>query len=104
MIRSGGENVYPAEIEMIITSHDDIVDAAVVGVPDDRYTEVGAAIVVAGEGRDLDVDELREYLLERIAKFKVPRYFRVVDELPRNANGKVQKTVLRERYRDVGVS
>lgn len=103
MIRSGGENVYPAEIEMILTSHVDVVDAAVVGVPDEKYVEVGAAIIVAHEGRDVDVDALRAYLLERLAKFKVPRHFKVVDELPRNANGKILKNVLREQYKNVSV-
>lgn len=102
MIRSGGENVYPAEIEMIMTSHEDVGDAAVVGVPDEKWVEVGAAIVVPREGRGIDVEGLRSYLLERLAKYKVPRHFRVVGELPRNANGKILKNVLREQYRDIG--
>jgi fatty-acyl-CoA synthase len=102
MIRSGGENVYPAEIEMVITSHDDVGDAAVIGVPDDKYVEVGAAIVVAREGRSVDVDQLRSFLMDRLAKFKVPRYFEIVDELPRNPSGKILKYVLREQYQSLG--
>ena len=101
MIRSGGENVYPAEVEMIITSHDDVGDAAVIGVPDDKYAEVGMALIVARQGREIDVEQLRSYLLERLAKFKVPRYFRIVDELPRNASGKILKKILREQYKDI---
>jgi fatty-acyl-CoA synthase len=100
MIRSGGENVYPAEIEQVLNAHPDVVEAAVIGVPDDKYVEVGAAVVVAQEGHDLDAEGLRDYLLERLAKFKVPRYFTVVDALPRNANGKVQKAELRQEYGD----
>lgn len=102
MIRSGGENVYPAEVEMIITSHADVGDAAVIGVPDDRFVEVGAAFVVAREGRSVDVDHLHSFLVDRLAKFKVPRYFEVVDELPRNPSGKILKYVLRERYQKIG--
>lgn len=98
MIRSGGENVYPAEIEQVLNGHDDIVESAVIGVPDDRYVEVGSAILVAREGRDIDIDALRGYLLERLAKFKVPQHFTVVEALPRNANGKVQKAELRTQY------
>ncbi|MFF0494020.1 class I adenylate-forming enzyme family protein [Nocardia sp. NPDC004068] len=98
MYRSGGENVYPAEIEMVLTGHAEVADAAVIGVPDDRYVEVGAALIVAAEGSTLDLDALRSWLGERLAKYKVPKHFHVVDELPRNANGKVLKNVLRDTY------
>lgn len=98
MYRSGGENVYPAEVEMIICSHDDIADAAVIGVPDDKYVEVGAAVVVAVEGRTVDVGALRVWLTGRLAKYKVPVHYHVVDALPRNAGGKVLKNELRDTY------
>ncbi|MFC9471956.1 class I adenylate-forming enzyme family protein [Nocardia sp. NPDC056952] len=98
MYRSGGENVYPAEIEMVLTGHADVADAAVIGVPDQRYVEVGAALVVATEDSTVDVDALRTWLSERLAKYKVPKHFYVVGELPRNANGKVLKNVLRATY------
>jgi fatty-acyl-CoA synthase len=101
MIRSGGENVYPAEVEMIITEHEDVGDAAVIGVPDDTLVEVGAAIIVARGGRSVDLEALRVFLLKRLAKFKVPRYFEVVSELPRNPSGKVLKRALREQYRNI---
>ncbi|MGV9711438.1 class I adenylate-forming enzyme family protein [Gordonia sp. NPDC003424] len=97
MYRSGGENVYPAEVEMIITSHDDIADAAVVGVPDDKYVEVGAVFLVAAKGRTIDADGLHGWLIERLAKYKVPKHYHIVTELPRNAGGKVLKTQLREK-------
>ncbi|NMO01623.1 acyl--CoA ligase [Gordonia sp. TBRC 11910] len=96
MYRSGGENVYPAEVEMVITGHDDIADAAVVGVPDDRFVEVGAAFIVAAEGATVDVESVRGWLTERLAKYKVPKHYHVVDALPRNAGGKVLKTKLRD--------
>ncbi|MFD6270919.1 class I adenylate-forming enzyme family protein [Nocardia asteroides] len=98
MYRSGGENVYPAEIEMVLTGHPDVADAAVIGVPDQRYVEVGAASIVPAEGSALDIAALRAWLVERLAKYKVPKHFAVVGELPRNANGKVLKNVLRETY------
>ncbi|MEV6217384.1 class I adenylate-forming enzyme family protein [Nocardia sp. NPDC051833] len=98
MYRSGGENVYPAEIEMVLSGHPDVADAAVIGVPDQRYVEVGAALIVAAEDSSVDIDALRTWLGERLAKYKVPKHFYVVGELPRNANGKVLKNVLRDTY------
>ena len=102
MYRSGGENVYPAEIEKVLTAHDDIADAAVIGVPDPKFVEVGAAVIVAKAGRTVDPEVVRAYCADRLAKFKTPRYFIVVNELPRNANGKVVKTTLRAQYAGIG--
>ncbi|MEJ2890321.1 class I adenylate-forming enzyme family protein [Actinomycetospora aeridis] len=102
MIRSGGENVYPAEIEKVLTEHPGISDAAVVGVPDPKYLEVGCAVLVLEPDVDLDEAALRSYCRERMAGYKVPKYFARRDELPRNASGKVLKYVLREQYVAVG--
>jgi acyl-CoA synthetase (AMP-forming)/AMP-acid ligase II len=95
----GGFNAYPAEIEGALVRHPAVADAAVVGVPDERLGEVGAAYLVLRDGADGTVggEELTRWLRERLANFKVPRYFHVVDELPRNASGKVVKRDLRER-------
>lgn len=101
MIRSGGENVYPAEIEKVLTEHPGINDAAVVGVPDPKYLEVGCAVIVLKPDVDLDEATLRAYCRERLAGYKVPKYFTRQDELPRNASGKVLKYVLREQYEKV---
>ncbi|MCD2197651.1 AMP-binding protein [Actinomycetospora endophytica] len=98
MIRSGGENVYPAEIEKVLADHPGISDAAVVGVPDPKYLEVGCAVLVLKPDVDLDEEALRAYCRERMAGYKVPKYFARQDELPRNASGKVLKYVLREQY------
>ncbi|HXH95705.1 MAG TPA: AMP-binding protein, partial [Gaiellaceae bacterium] len=89
---SGGENVYPAEVEAVLHEHPRVADAAVVGVPDERWGEVGLAFVVTD---GLGEEELREWCLGRLARFKVPKSFRLVDELPRNSMGKVQKDELR---------
>ncbi|MGV9292592.1 class I adenylate-forming enzyme family protein [Amycolatopsis sp. NPDC003676] len=98
MIRSGGENVYPAEIERVLTQHPAVLDAAVVAVPDPKYLEVGCAVVVLAEGIALDEAELRAYCRENLATYKVPRYFAAQPELPRNASGKILKFTLREKY------
>jgi fatty-acyl-CoA synthase len=99
MIRSGGENVYPAEVEKILTGYPGVKDVAVIGVPDDRYDEVGCAVIVSGPGGQLDAAALGAYCREHLAGYKVPKHFRSVGELPRNASGKVLKYVLREQYR-----
>ncbi|MFB4317655.1 FadD3 family acyl-CoA ligase [Actinomadura sp. 21ATH] len=91
----GGFNAYPAEIEGVLVTHPAVADAAVVGVPDGRLGEVGAAYLVVRS--PVEPAELTAWLRERLANFKVPRYFHVVDALPRNAGGKVLKQELRGR-------
>jgi len=95
MYISGGENVYPAEVENVIYQLPGIVEAAVVGVPDDRWGESGVAVVVLAEETVLDQAALVAHCVEQLAKFKVPTRMVVVDELPRNATGKVLKRELR---------
>jgi fatty-acyl-CoA synthase len=104
MIRSGGENIYPAEVERVLTDHPVVQDVAVVGVPDPKYDEVGCAIVVVTAGLDFDEAALRAHCRERMASYKVPKYFIARDELPRNASGKVLKYVLREQYARTGTT
>jgi fatty-acyl-CoA synthase len=92
MFISGGENVYPAEIEAVLHAHPHVADAAVVGVTDERWGEVGIAFVVAdGVGEA----ELVDWCRARLARFKVPKSFRFIGEIPRNGMGKVQKQELR---------
>ncbi|WP_436772520.1 acyl-CoA synthetase [Yinghuangia sp. YIM S09857] len=95
MYISGGENVYPAEVEAVIAQFPGVADSAVVGVPDDRWGEVGAAFVMCAENHDLDRAGLLRHLEDRLARYKVPRYLSVVDDLPRTASGKVRKAQLR---------
>ncbi|CAB4729412.1 MAG: AMP-binding protein [Actinobacteria bacterium] len=97
MYISGGFNVYPAEIEQALARLEGVADVAVVGVPDERMGEVGAAyVVLAGDAR-LARDDVIAYCKERLANFKVPRQVEFVDALPRNLSGKVLKTELRSR-------
>ncbi len=95
MYISGGENVYPAEVENVIYQLPQIAEAAVVGVPDPKWGESGVAVVVLKPGEVLDQATLIAYCVERLAKFKVPARMQVIDVLPRNATGKVLKRELR---------
>ncbi|MDP8927127.1 MAG: long-chain fatty acid--CoA ligase [Actinomycetota bacterium] len=98
MFISGGENVYPAEVESVLHDHPQVMEAAVVGVPDERWGEVGVAFVVVREPAGVHADELLELCRRRLAKFKVPKEVRFMAALPRSAVNKVLKTELRERY------
>jgi fatty-acyl-CoA synthase len=92
MVVSGGENIYPAEIEAVLHEHPAVADAAVVGVPDERWGEVCVAFVVLDE--PVSEEDLRRHCVDRLARFKVPKAFHVVAELPRNSMGKIQKSEL----------
>jgi HIP---CoA ligase len=92
----GGFNAYPAEIEQAITRHNEVSEAAVIGVPDERLGEVGRAYVVPRPGAAPAEDEIIAFCRDRLANYKVPRSVRIVEALPRNAGGKVLKTQLRE--------
>ena len=98
MIIRGGENIYPAEIENAIRELEAVADAAVVGVPDERYGEVCAAYVRLAEGASLSHEELREQMTGRVARYKIPAHVRVLDEFPLTPSGKVQKFKLRESF------
>jgi fatty-acyl-CoA synthase len=94
---SGGENVYPRQVEAVYETHPDVVEIAVCGVPDERWGEVGCAWVALRDGAALDEAALIAWGRERLARFKVPRRFVAVRELPRTASGKVQKFKLTGR-------
>jgi malonyl-CoA/methylmalonyl-CoA synthetase len=98
LIISGGYNVYPKEIECVIDDLPGVLESAVIGVPHPDFGEAVTAIVVPHDGATVSEPEIIGALKARIANFKVPKRVHVVDELPRNAMGKVQKNVLRERF------
>ncbi|MEI9404840.1 AMP-binding protein [Mesorhizobium sp. Cs1330R2N1] len=95
MFISGGENVFPVEIEAALISHPAVREASVIGIADERWGEVGRAYIVVATGQSLDADELVEYCRTLIARYKIPKEFHFVDTLPRTTSGKVMKHILR---------
>jgi long-chain acyl-CoA synthetase len=98
MIVSGGENIYPVEVEEALAQHPGVADVAVIGVPDDRWGETVLALVIPRDGAEPVAEELVAFARERLAGYKLPRVVAFVDELPRTPSGKVLKRELRERY------
>ncbi len=94
MYISGGENVYPAEVEAVLVAHEAIKEAAVVGVPHPRWGETGHAFLVLHEGRSLDQAAVERFCLDRLAKYKIPKHVTIVTELPRNDAGKIDRAAL----------
>jgi fatty-acyl-CoA synthase len=94
MIVSGGENVFPREVEDLLADHDDVLEAAVIGVPDDEFGQRLKAFVVAAPGTNLSGEDVKSYVKANLARFKVPREVVFMDELPRNPSGKVLKREL----------
>ena len=97
MIVSGGENVFPKEVEDCIARHDEVVEVAAVGVEDDEFGQRLRAFVVRREGSSLDEEGVKGWVKENLARYKVPRDVVFLDELPRNATGKVLKRELSQR-------
>jgi len=95
MIISGGENVYPIETEQVLYEHPDVVEVAVIGVPDDAWGELVTAVVVISDGANVDAEDLIAWTRARLAAFKVPKRVEFVEQLPRNATGKILKRELR---------
>ena len=98
MIRSGGENIYPVEVENVLIRHEAIQDVAVIGLPDEKFIEKVCAVIVLKSGPTLAKAELKDFLKGKLASYKKPRQVEFITELPRTASGKVQKYKLREMY------
>ncbi|HXD64925.1 MAG TPA: acyl-CoA synthetase, partial [Solirubrobacteraceae bacterium] len=96
MIVSGGENVFPAEVEDLLAGHEAIAEAAVIGVEDEKFGQRLKAFVVLRDGRELSEDEVKAYVKDNLARYKTPREVVFMDELPRNPTGKVLKRELQE--------
>lgn len=94
MIVSGGENVYPLEVENLLSNRPDVLEAAVIGVPDEEFGQRLKAFLVPAEGVQLDVDEIKTYVKSNLARYKVPREVEFMNELPRNATGKLLRAKL----------
>jgi fatty-acyl-CoA synthase len=98
MFISGAENVYPAEVEHFLYSHPAVAEAAVVGVPDPKWGEVGRAFIVLKKGSMVTEAELQQFCAGNLAKYKVPKYFSVIDEFPKGHSGKILKRALKELH------
>jgi fatty-acyl-CoA synthase len=98
MYRSGGENVYPADVEKILITHPKIANAAIIGVPDEKWGETGMAFIIPAESEAITQEEIYEHLDGKVARFKYPRHIKVMEELPLTATMKVRKSELKERY------
>jgi fatty-acyl-CoA synthase len=95
MFISGGENVYPAEVEIVLHAHPAVLEAAVLGVPDAKWGEVGHAVILLRPGGAASAEDLRLHARASLAAYKVPKFFTLVEDFPRTAAGKIQKHVLR---------
>ena len=100
MIITGGENVYPREVEEILFSRSDVQECAVVGIPDKEWGERVTAFVTPYPGQNTTPEELKAYLKQRLASYKVPKQYIIVNELPKNSTGKILKREIRRRFSD----
>jgi fatty-acyl-CoA synthase len=98
MYKSGGENVYAAEVEAVLQTIPGIAEVAIIGVPDPRWGEVGLAVIVAQPGADVTLESVAAACNGKLARYKVPKELRLVAELPRNVTGKVNKAEMRTTY------
>ncbi|AMM97500.1 AMP-binding protein [Bacillus pumilus] len=101
MIIRGGENVYPKEIEDVLYTHPAILDAQVVGIPDETYGEEAAAFIRLKQGKSISIETLTSYCQSQMARYKIPKYFFITDEYPMTASGKIQKFRLKEQALDL---
>jgi fatty-acyl-CoA synthase len=100
MYKSGGENVFAAEVEDVLVGHPDIAEIGIIGVPHPKWGETGRAVVVARDGAEVTVESIRAFASSQLARYKLPTSVVVTDSLPRNGSGKVIKAALREKYGD----
>jgi acyl-CoA synthetase (AMP-forming)/AMP-acid ligase II len=98
LVKTGGENVYPKEVEDVLGAHPALQEVTVIGLPDPKWGEAVTAVVVLREGASLTLEELKSFCREKIAGYKIPKRLEIVDEIPKNATGKVVKHDLRARF------
>ncbi|MDW7667562.1 MAG: AMP-binding protein [Bacillota bacterium] len=98
MYISGGENVFPPEVEKVIYDFEGVNEVIVIGVKDDKWGEVGKAVISQKKNKKIDTDKLKKYLLDNLAKYKVPKYYKIVEDLPKNNVGKIVRNKVSELY------
>ena len=97
MYRSGGENVYPAEVEKVLYEHPKVQNVSIIGVADDKWGETGKAFIQCEKGETITIKEIHDFLTDRVSKFKFPKYVELMDELPITATGKIKKADLKKK-------
>jgi acyl-CoA synthetase (AMP-forming)/AMP-acid ligase II len=100
LIKTGGENVYPQEVENVLNQHPAIAEVTVIGLPDSKWGEAVTAVVVSNDGNKVDLKEIKEFCKDKIAGYKIPKSIKMVKEIPKNETGKVLKRNLRDRFRE----
>jgi acyl-CoA synthetase (AMP-forming)/AMP-acid ligase II len=98
LVKTGGENVYPKEVEDVLGEHPSIAEVTVIGLPDPKWGEAVTAVVVLREGNSLTLQEAKDFCRDKIAGYKIPKALRIVDAIPKNATGKVVKRELRDQF------
>lgn len=98
MYRTGGENVYPAEVEKILAGHEKIAFVTIIGIPDEKWGEAGKAFIVLQEGKTITLPEIHAFLEGKVAKYKYPKEIQILKELPMTTTGKIKKSELKEKY------
>lgn len=104
MLISGGENIYPAEVEAVLYQHSAIQDVAVIGLPDEKWGETVVAVVVLKDDQQLSLDQLRDFCENKLARYKIPQRLHQIDELPRNPSGKILKYKLRDNLQSISLN
>lgn len=98
MYRSGGENVYPAEIEKVLYDYPRIRNVAIIGIADDKWGETGKAFIESTDGKPITRQEIHEFLKDKVSRYKYPSHVEMIDEMPMTATGKIMKVALKEKY------
>jgi len=98
LIKTGGENVYPQEVEAVLNQHPGIAEVTVIGLPDPQWGEAVTAVIVSADGKDISLEEIKAFCRGKIAGYKIPKMVKMVDSIPKNETGKVVKRELRERF------
>ena len=98
LIKTGGENVYPQEVENLLNRHPAVAEVTVIGLPDPKWGEAVTAVVVSKDGNDLSLEEMKAFCKGNIAGYKIPKIIKMVEKIPKNETGKVIKRELRERF------
>jgi len=98
VIRSGSESIYPEDVEKVLMLHPNIEEAVVIGVSDERWGEVPKALMVVKKGKSITKEEITSYCMDKLAKYKIPKYIEFIESIPKTSAGKILRRQLAEKY------